>query len=143
MYLGRFGKASFLYVFVFLLTALHLELLSYLFHAAWTWPYFGLENRTDPDLPIRLLLVADPQLIGEKNEMPLLGWISRWDSDRQDMIRNMTTLLTTYAYAPIPTSTFDLMTPHYYVPWLFHRYLGRTYRLAKYHAQPHLIVFLG
>jgi hypothetical protein len=32
--------------------------------------------------PIRLLLVADPQLIGENDEPWFQSWIARWDSDR-------------------------------------------------------------
>lgn len=32
--------------------------------------------------PIRLLLVADPQLIGENDEPWYFSWIARWDSDR-------------------------------------------------------------
>jgi hypothetical protein len=32
--------------------------------------------------PLRLLLVADPQLIGENDEHWAVSWIARWDSDR-------------------------------------------------------------
>ena len=32
--------------------------------------------------PLRLLLVADPQLIGENDEHWSIGWLARWDSDR-------------------------------------------------------------
>jgi hypothetical protein len=38
---------------------------------------------TDVDKrPLRLLLVADPQLIGENDEHWSISWIARWDSDR-------------------------------------------------------------
>lgn len=32
--------------------------------------------------PVRLLLVADPQLIGENDEPWFIGWLARWDADR-------------------------------------------------------------
>ena len=36
--------------------------------------------RNDKNFPI--LIVADPQLIGYRNEPQFIGWLSRWDSDR-------------------------------------------------------------
>ncbi|RNA42124.1 metallophosphoesterase 1 -like protein [Brachionus plicatilis] len=32
--------------------------------------------------PVRLILVADPQLIGENDEPWFIGWLARWDADR-------------------------------------------------------------
>lgn len=31
-----------------------------------------------------ILLIADPQLIGYRNEPHSIGWLSRWDADRYD-----------------------------------------------------------
>lgn len=43
---------------------------------------FTSKDLNDSTRPIRLLLVADPQLIGENDEPWYLSWIARWDSDR-------------------------------------------------------------
>jgi predicted phosphodiesterase len=48
--------------------------------SALMWPNLPLTRRQDEDL--RILLVADPQLIGLRDEPRLLGYITRWDSDR-------------------------------------------------------------
>ena len=65
-----------------------LALFSVLLYGEW---YDGWRTaRSWPPLPpehdsgsVRLLLVADPQLQGERNEPAgLLGWLTRWDSDR-------------------------------------------------------------
>jgi hypothetical protein len=45
--------------------------------------FWRIPKRTDNSAS--LLLVADPQLIGYKNEHDLLGWLTRWDSDRLDL----------------------------------------------------------
>lgn len=31
---------------------------------------------------VKVLLVADPQILGEKNENYMGSWLARWDSDR-------------------------------------------------------------
>lgn len=31
---------------------------------------------------VKILLVADPQILGEKNENYFGAWLARWDSDR-------------------------------------------------------------
>lgn len=48
------------------------------------WPslHFAHHSKNASDRPIRLLLVADPQLIGENDEPWFLSWIARVDSDR-------------------------------------------------------------
>ena len=53
------------------------EVLSYIV-SGWQWP--NLRNADQDDL--RVLFVADPQLVGLRDEPPLLGIITRWDSDR-------------------------------------------------------------
>ena len=34
------------------------------------------------DLQLKILLVADPQLQGNYDESPALGFLTRWDADR-------------------------------------------------------------
>jgi hypothetical protein len=49
-----------------------------------SWPEFknGMSNsKLEKDEVLRILLVADPQLIGEENEGRFIGLFSRWDSD--------------------------------------------------------------
>jgi len=58
---------------------LYNEFLCYII-SSWTWPH--LHANRDGNDEIRALFVADPQLIGLRNEPPLLGYLSRWDSDR-------------------------------------------------------------
>lgn len=52
-----------------------------------SWPSSQLPDnhyKSDEELnkPLRLLLVADPQLIGENDEPWWYGWLARWDCDR-------------------------------------------------------------
>lgn len=55
------------------------EWLVYLVHPLWNWPQLPAHN----EVSVRLLLVADPQLLGRRNTAPgLLGYIERWDADR-------------------------------------------------------------
>ena len=37
---------------------------------------------SDDEDNLRILLVADPQLIGLRDEPPLVGIFTRWDADR-------------------------------------------------------------
>lgn len=43
-------------------------------------------SKTDKDFSI--LLIADPQLIGYRNEPYFIGWLSRWDADRYPCLIN-------------------------------------------------------
>ncbi|CAN7992788.1 unnamed protein product [Ixodes hexagonus] len=55
------------------------EWLVYLVHPLWNWPRLPVHN----EISVRLLLVADPQLLGRSNTaVGPLGYIERWDSDR-------------------------------------------------------------
>ncbi|KAI1715482.1 mitochondrial matrix mmp37 domain-containing protein [Ditylenchus destructor] len=45
----------------------------------WSWV---IPSKHQSENTLVLLLVADPQLIGYKNEPWWLGWLARWDSDR-------------------------------------------------------------
>lgn len=48
------------------------------FVSSWQWP--RLPSNYEDDL--RVLFVADPQLIGLRDEPPLIGVINRWDADK-------------------------------------------------------------
>jgi len=68
-----------LVVFVIVCAAVvYNEVLSF-FVSSWQWPNLSLSNQGDD---LRVLFVADPQLVGLRNELPLLGIITRWDADR-------------------------------------------------------------
>lgn len=74
-----FAVAAFLLV-------IYNEFLVYWF-AYVSWPPLHKEHlsklaKNDSNRPYRLLLVADPQLIGENDEPWFLGHLARWDSDR-------------------------------------------------------------
>ncbi len=58
------------------------------------WPQLQMINKiqNQSDQSVRLLLVADPQLIGENDEF--YGWLARWDSDRY--LRNTFLLANSY-----------------------------------------------
>jgi len=43
---------------------------------------FSWKTPTINDKNFPILIVADPQLIGYRNEPQFIGWLSRWDSDR-------------------------------------------------------------
>ena len=63
-----------------------------------------IDSQNDPDSqPIRILLVADPQLIGENDEKWYYSWLARWDSDRY--LHTTFTLANSYIK---PNSTFYL-----------------------------------
>ncbi|KYQ52305.1 DNA polymerase beta [Trachymyrmex zeteki] len=64
---------------------------------------------------VKILLVADPQILGEKYENYFGSWIARWDSDRAIQI----------------------------ICILLHRYLEKTFSRALKFSQPHVIAFLG
>jgi len=76
------------YAVLFLLVVIHLEITSYVF-TSYGWPRLSpIPPRFDPsnplvtpEVPLKVLLVADPQIIGERDEMPLVGIFSRWDAD--------------------------------------------------------------
>ncbi|XP_070384418.1 uncharacterized protein [Dermacentor albipictus] len=66
-------------LFLLLGYALIVEWLVYLVAPYWNWPYLPLTA----GIGTRLLLVADPQLLGRVNTAPgLFGIIERWDADR-------------------------------------------------------------
>ena len=66
-----------------------------------SWP--GIDTlKLDAD-SVRLLLVADPQLIGENEEPWYQSWVARWDSDRY--LRNTFLLANSYIK---PNSTIFL-----------------------------------
>ena len=46
--------------------------------SSWQWPNM---TPTDED-DLRVLFVADPQLVGLRDELPLVGIITRWDADK-------------------------------------------------------------
>ena len=54
------------------------EVLSF-FVSSWQWRNMSSSNQGDD---LRVLFVADPQLVGLRDELPLLGIITRWDADR-------------------------------------------------------------
>lgn len=43
---------------------------------------FSWSTPTKTDKSFSILIVADPQLIGYRNEPHFIGWLSRWDADR-------------------------------------------------------------
>jgi len=47
--------------------------------SCWQWPKLDSFNEADD---LRVLFVADPQLVGLRDEPPLLGVITRWDADK-------------------------------------------------------------
>jgi len=47
--------------------------------SCWQWPKLPSVNGADD---VRVLFVADPQLVGLRDEPPLLGVITRWDADK-------------------------------------------------------------
>jgi len=47
--------------------------------SCWQWPKLSSANEADD---LRVLFVADPQLVGLRNEPPFLGAITRWDCDK-------------------------------------------------------------
>lgn len=61
-------------------TVFCMEVLSYHYNRS-KWPVF---NRHE-DVAMRILYVADPQIIGEKDENFYLGGIIRWDADRLEL----------------------------------------------------------
>ncbi|XP_037558285.1 metallophosphoesterase 1 homolog [Dermacentor silvarum] len=66
-------------LFLLLGYALIVEWLVYLVAPYWNWPHLPLTA----GIGTRLLLVADPQLLGRVNTAPgLFGIIERWDADR-------------------------------------------------------------
>ncbi|XP_075736226.1 metallophosphoesterase 1 isoform X2 [Rhipicephalus microplus] len=66
-------------VCLLLLYALIVEWPVYLVAPYWNWPHLPFTA----GIGTRLLLVADPQLLGRVNTAPgLFGFIERWDSDR-------------------------------------------------------------
>jgi len=66
-----------------------------------SWP--GIKTLKLEENSIRLLLVADPQLIGENDEPWYQSWAARWDSDRY--LRNTFLLANSYIK---PNSTIFL-----------------------------------
>lgn len=74
------------------------EFLTYWF-AYLSWPQLHKEHlfklpKNDSNRPFRMLLVADPQLIGENDEPWYFSHIARWDSDRY--LRSTFTLANSY-----------------------------------------------
>jgi hypothetical protein len=89
-----FRRKSFskLKIIVFLALALvfYNEFVVYLISYS-NWPTHHSNAEKDS---IRLLLVADPQLIGENDEPWYQSWLARWDSDRY--LRNTFILANSY-----------------------------------------------
>jgi len=73
------GRVSVKFVVLFLICAVvaYNEVISF-FVSSWRWP--KLSSAYEDDL--RVLFVADPQLVGLRYEPPLLGIINRWDADK-------------------------------------------------------------
>ena len=73
------GKVSLKSAALFIVCAVvaYNEVFSF-FVSSWQWP--KLPSAYEDDL--RVLFVADPQLIGLRDEPPLLGVINRWDADK-------------------------------------------------------------
>lgn len=72
---NRLSRASLLYTLLFLLVFLYFEFFQ-VWYVSSNWTHLKKTNG------VRILLVADPQLLGEHNEIPLLGVFTRWHSDR-------------------------------------------------------------
>lgn len=72
-------RCRLLVLLVLLGYAVVFEWLVYLVHPLWNWPRLPAHN----EVSVRLLLVADPQLLGRGNTAPgPLGYVVRWDADR-------------------------------------------------------------
>jgi len=64
-------------LFIVCAAVIYCEVLSFLV-SSWQWPRLSETNEDD----LRVLFVADPQLVGLRDEPPLLGVITRWDADK-------------------------------------------------------------
>lgn len=72
-------RCRLLVLLVLLGYAVVFEWLVYLVHPLWNWPRLPAHN----EVSVRLLVVADPQLLGRGNTAPgPLGYVVRWDADR-------------------------------------------------------------
>lgn len=97
---SRISSHAKLLLFLSLSVLTYNEFLVYWFNYA-TWP--KLHSPTPNENTTRLLLIADPQLIGENDEPWYQSWAAQWDSDRY--LRN--TFLLANAYVR-PNSTIFL-----------------------------------
>jgi hypothetical protein len=98
----KFVLRSYLWIACALFTVLFNEFLVYWF-AYFKWPQ--LHNDTDKDA-VRLLLVADPQLIGDNDEPWYYKAFSKWDSDRY--LRNTYILAHSYVKPDVTVFLGDL-----------------------------------
>ncbi|XP_035709401.1 cell division control protein 1 isoform X4 [Folsomia candida] len=76
------GICSFVLV---VLLVFYIEVLSYIVNTQdWTpFPTRSPQQKENgDDGPLRVLVVADPQIIGENNELAFFGLFTRWDADR-------------------------------------------------------------
>jgi hypothetical protein len=70
----------FIYLVVCLFPCMAVELLSF-WAASIIWHQQQTTTSLDRNSTV-ILLVADPQLIGHRDEPHWIGWLSRWDADR-------------------------------------------------------------
>ncbi|CAG7835591.1 unnamed protein product [Allacma fusca] len=81
--MNRRGKVLILTA-VAVVVVLYIEIFSYSLKAHLSWaklPKLGSKSGKESE-PFRILIVGDPQIQGENDEPPLVGFITRWDSDR-------------------------------------------------------------
>lgn len=108
---------------IFLLLLIYNEFLIYSLNS-WSWAKLHCKNETTC---IKVLLVADPQLIGEQNEIyHSITPVSIWDSDRY--VEN-------YFFSDVFHNIHMFM--------FMYRYLRKTYSLVVDHFSPDVIIFLG
>src|ERR1051326_3471041 len=70
-----------LVVFAFLL--FYIEVVSYIVNSkGWSPTFRDSLDEAEAEEVVRVLLVADPQIIGENGEVPFLGLFTRWDADQ-------------------------------------------------------------
>jgi len=74
--LGRFSP-KFAALFLVCTAVAYAEFFSFVV-SSWKWPNLPVRNPED----VRVLFVADPQLVGLRDEPPILGAITRWDADK-------------------------------------------------------------
>jgi hypothetical protein len=71
---------------IVILVVLYIEILSYGLNTRRWLPVGGDDadegSFVSEETLLRVLLVADPQIQGENNELPFFGLFTRWDADR-------------------------------------------------------------
>lgn len=63
----------------------------------WRIPNLGRDS-------VRVLVVADPQLLGYQNEHEWFGWLTRWDSDRLALFYKPGSALVNFSMHTVATS---------------------------------------